>query len=154
MKKWQYYLLAGVLVGGLAAIPLTRGAKNEKPSIHQEVVHETITEITTASQLEEIIKNNDKVAVKFGAPWCGPCQKYKPVYHAVAEEYNDKGIVFCEVEFSNNIDAKEEAKISGKYKIRYIPKTMLFEHGKEVFNKVGYIEKGELKSYIDDFLLQ
>lgn len=153
MKKWQYYLLAGVLVGGLAAIPLTRGAKSEKPSIQQEVSHETITEITTASQLEEIIKNNDKVVVDFGATWCGPCKAYKPVYHEIAEEYNTKGIMFCEV-VMDKMDSKEEVKIIDEYKIKYIPKTMLFKQGKEVFNQVGGISKEDLRSYVADFLLK
>lgn len=153
MKKWQYYLLSGVLVGGLAAILVTRVGKSEKPSVYQKMTHETIIEVTTLNQLEEVIKNNDKVAVKFGATWCGPCKEYNPVYYEIAEEYNARGIVFCEVEL-DKIDYKEETEISDKYKIRYIPKTMLFKQGKEVFDKVAGISKGDLKSYLDDFLLK
>lgn len=28
--------------------------------------------------------------IDFNATWCGPCQKFKPVFHAAAEKYDDR----------------------------------------------------------------
>ena len=28
--------------------------------------------------------------IDFNATWCGPCQKFKPVFHAAAEKYGDR----------------------------------------------------------------
>jgi len=53
----------------------------------------------------------------------------------------------------DQIDKKEERTISKDYKVRYIPKTMLFKKGKEVYSRAGDIEKEDLKSLLDEYLL-
>ncbi|MBM3199395.1 hypothetical protein FJZ53_00545, partial [Candidatus Woesearchaeota archaeon] len=93
----------------------------------------------------------DYVAVDIGATWCGPCREYSPTFHKVAEEYKGK-VVFCQVVL-DQIDKKEERTISKDYKVRYIPKTMLFKKGKEVYSRAGDIEKEDLKSLLDEYLL-
>ncbi len=39
--------------------------------------------------LQEIIKNNDKVVVQYGASWCGNCRIIKPKFKKLAAE-NDE----------------------------------------------------------------
>lgn len=155
MKKLKYLIAAAGITGLLLTTPV--GCSNYTKIEYQKTqevttVQEIVTNITTLQQLEDIIAKNERVAVDIGATWCGPCQKYAPIFHEVAEEYQGR-IVFCKVVI-DKIDDKEERKISDKYLVRYIPKTIFFKNGKEVHNRVGGIEKEDLSKLIDTYLLE
>ena len=154
MKKLKYLIAAAGITGLLLATPVMTYNMNEYKPYQQTTVQqlETVTNITTLQQLEDIIAKNENVTVDLGATWCGPCKYYAPIFEEVAKEYQGK-VVFCKVVL-DKIDNKEERKISDKYLVRYIPKTIFFKDGKEVHNRVGGIEKEDLKGLIDIYLLE
>ncbi len=45
-----------------------------------------VTELTQAN-IEETINNNDIVVIDFWAPWCGPCQTFKPIFEKASEKH-------------------------------------------------------------------
>jgi len=154
MKKLKYLIAAAGITGLLLTTPVMTYNINESKTYQQITTQqlETVTNITTLQQLEDIIAKNEKVAVDLGATWCGPCRYYAPIFEEVAKEYEGR-VVFCKVVL-DKIDNKEERKISDKYLVRYIPKTIFFKDGKEVHNRVGGMEKQDLTELIDTYLLE
>lgn len=153
MKKIKYLIAVAGITGMLLTTQV--GCSDYNKIEYQQAketinVQETVTNITTLQQLEDIIEKNDKVAVDIGATWCSPCRYYAPTFEEVAKEYQGK-VVFCKVVL-DKIEYKEENKISDKYSVRLIPKTIFFKNGKEVHNRVGGIEKQDLKELIDTYL--
>lgn len=79
-----------------------------------------------------------KIMVKFGAPWCGPCQMVAPTLEAMAEE----GLAIFDV----NTDEDQDSAV--KYHIRSVPTFILFENGKEVKRTQGAQTKGALTEFM------
>jgi thioredoxin len=155
MKKLKGLIAAAGITGLLLTTPIVYSHYTQlgyQKTQEDTVVQETVTNITTLQQLEDIIAKNEKVAVDIGATWCGPCKYYAPTFEEVAKEYQGK-VVFCKVVL-DKIDNKENREISNKYLIRYIPKTIFFKDGKEVHNLVGGMEKKDLKEIIETYLLE
>ena len=68
---------------------------------------------------DEYIKDGIKF-VAFSAPWCGYCQKQKPIL----EEISGKNIEIAEINPDNN------PNITNKYDIHAFPSFLLFKNGK------------------------
>jgi thioredoxin 1 len=64
-------------------------------------------------------------AVKFSAPWCGPCKKIAPLYHDLAKKHGED-IKFLEV------DTDEADAIATYLNIKAIPLFLFFNKGQEV----------------------
>ncbi len=72
-----------------------------------------------------------KVLVDFFATWCGPCKMLAPIVEKVASEHEDVTVL--------KIDVDEVPDVAAKYGIRSIPTLILFEDGKAVDMKLGYM---------------
>ena len=72
-----------------------------------------------------------KVLVDFFATWCGPCKMLAPIVEKVASEHEDITVL--------KIDVDEVPDVAAKYGIRRIPTLILFEDGKAVDMKLGYM---------------
>lgn len=66
-------------------------------------------EITTENNLSEVLSQNDKAIVLFGAAWCGNCRMVKPKFKNLASEHSDVTFVYVDAEKSP--DARKHAKI-------------------------------------------
>lgn len=53
----------------------------------------------TEDTLQEIVKNNKKVVVQYGATWCGNCRIMKPKFKKLASENEE--IPFCMLMLKN-----------------------------------------------------
>ena len=84
----------------------------------------------------------DKAIVDFYATWCGPCKMLSPVFESVSEEIKD--IKFIKVD----VDKFEE--LCRNYKVMSVPTLILFENGKEVKRKIGFIPKEQLIKFINE----
>ena len=72
-----------------------------------------------------------KVLVDFFATWCGPCKMLSPILEKVASEHEDLTVL--------KVDVDEVGDVAAKYGIRSIPTLILFEDGKAVDMKLGYM---------------
>ena len=86
----------------------------------------------TQENKDQILTDNPKVVVKFGASWCGPCKAYDRILYSIQSD--DLPLYSCEVE-----DATEWFTELG---IKAVPATLVFENGVEV-NRLGGIQSAD-----------
>ena len=92
---------------------------------------------------KEVLESNIPVLVDFSAVWCGPCQRFKPVFHKVAEEFKGKA-VFVSV----NTDSCPD--IAQKYQIQSIPQIVtVMPDGTATAGPTGYQEEADFKAYVE-----
>ncbi len=90
---------------------------------------------------DEYIQNGVKF-IAFSAPWCGYCQKQKPIL----EELSDKNIEIAEINPDDN------PNITNKYDVHAFPSFLLFREGKMIGKFAGYRPKYDLLNTIMDYL--
>jgi len=83
-----------------------------------------------------------KQVIKFYADWCGPCKVYAPTFDRVKQDLQDI-IEFKEVNIENDPD-----NLSGEYKVKGIPLTVLVEDGKVLKSQSGRIPEIQLREFI------
>jgi thioredoxin 1 len=83
-----------------------------------------------------------KQVIKFYADWCGPCKIYGPTFDRVKQDLQDI-IEFKEV----NVEQDEE-NLSGEYKVKGIPMTILLEDGEVKKSQSGRMGEIELREFI------
>jgi len=96
--------------------------------------------VRTAQNFEKTVLDNDTVLVDFWADWCGPCQRFGPIYEDVSEQHDD--IVFAKV------DTEAEQALAAAVDITSIPTLMAFRDGILVFRQAGALPKESLQSLI------
>ena len=84
------------------------------------------TELSEDS-LQEIVKNNEKVVVQYGASWCGNCRIMKPKFKKLASENED--IPFYYVDAEKLPESRKLAKVDN------LPTFAIFKNG-ELVNQV------------------
>ena len=93
--------------------------------------------------VNEVIKSEKLVVIDFFATWCVPCQMLTEVLHDVEKEYEDVAEIF-------KVDVDENQEIAIRYEVTSMPTLVFFKDGEEVERKIGYIEREELISIIED----
>jgi thioredoxin 1 len=68
--------------------------------------------------------------VLFGADWCTPCQRLKPIVEQLADKYKD-------VANSGFVDVDAQPGLTEHYSVRGIPALLFFKAGKIVESHVG-----------------
>lgn len=99
----------------------------------------------SAKELNEKIKNGEKVMVEFWASWCGPCRMMKPMFEAVARE-NESDVQM----YTMDIDANRE--IAGQLGIRSIPTVKVFSDGETIETKVGVLQEVQIKGMLNELI--
>lgn len=65
-----------------------------------------------------------KVIIDFWAPWCGPCQMFKPIFEEVANDYKD--INFAKA------NTEDHPELAMPYGVRGIPTVVFLKDGEEI----------------------
>ena len=83
-----------------------------------------------------------KQVIKFYADWCNPCKVYGPTFDRVKQDLQDI-VEFKEVNIENDPD-----NLSGEYKVKGIPTTILLEDGVVKKSQSGRMEEIQLREFI------
>ena len=103
------------------------------------------TQELTGETFWQTVKDNEIVLIDFWAAWCGPCQRFAPVFERVSEEHGD--IVFAKV------DTEAEQALAAAAGIQSIPTLFAFRDGILLFSQPGALPEavlGELIGKIRD----
>jgi thioredoxin 1 len=95
----------------------------------------------TQSNLDHTINNNDIVVIDFWAPWCGPCQTFKPIFEQAAEKHEDAVFASCNTE--------EESELAAMFQIQSIPTLVVFRDGIGIFGQPGMLPAEALDELMD-----
>ena len=93
--------------------------------------------------INEVTKSEKLVIVDFFATWCVACQMMSEVLRDTEKEYEDVVEIF-------KVDVDENQETAIRYDVTSMPTLVFFKDGEEVERKIGYIEKEELVSIIED----
>lgn len=133
--------------------------KNKKEdAAKEEAVEELAPAGETADGVCEVV-NEDAFLAKLDAPksstmiidcgatWCGPCQAFKPTFHAVAKEYsgNDK-VEFYYVDVDNN------PKIVERFNISAVPTLIVVTADGRTITNQGLMEKDDFTNLVTENL--
>ena len=79
-----------------------------------------MTELTN-DNLNELIKENEKVLVQYGAAWCGSCRMVKPKFKSLADKTD--GVAFYYVDAEKYPESRKLAEVNN------LPTFAYFEGG-------------------------
>jgi thioredoxin 1 len=104
-----------------------------------------VSEVTTSTWDDEVMKAQGLVMIDFWAAWCGPCRIISPTVEELSKEYGGKVKVL-------KLNTDENSDIASRYQVMGIPTLMFFKDGKKLDQIVGVVPKQFLKTKIDSFL--
>ena len=96
-------------------------------------------------ELQQKIKNGDKVIVEFWGTWCRPCLVMKPIFEKVSKE-NTSEIQM----YTMDIDLNKEIAIG--FGIRSIPTIKVFNGGSVIDTKVGMLNETSIKNMVKELI--
>ena len=67
---------------------------------------------TNDSEFSNLLKDNQKVIVKFYAGWCGSCRLIASKYKALAESEENSDVLFLEVDAEHNPATRSLAQVN------------------------------------------
>ena len=70
--------------------------------------------VRSEEDLKKLQSTGQLVVTDWFATWCGPCVRFKPIFHKMAEEYQPN-VLFCQID----VDASKE--LAAKYGISSMP---------------------------------
>lgn len=114
------------------------------------VAQETVAPQQDAAVIE--LGANDTIAattlpvvIDFSATWCGPCQQFKPIYHAVAEKYAGKAIFA-----TADVDVCEA--LAKKFNVSSIPYIVVLKTNGEQEEVLGAMSEADFTAFLDKAL--
>ena len=96
----------------------------------------------TTEELIKAYQEYDKILIKFGAIWCGPCKAMEPALKEIMAERTDIKIF--------DLDVDENEELVELFKIRNVPVMFLIKNGVTVNKYVGSANKAQILSFIDE----
>jgi putative thioredoxin len=85
------------------------------------------------------------VLVDFWADWCPPCRVLTPVLEHLVAEYGGRFVLA-------KVEADENMKLAGRYKLRGFPTAILFVHGEPVDQFSGARPPDYVREFLDRYL--
>ena len=146
-------LIVAALVLGMACVPTcfnetveakeTSHSKTRKSSKKSSRTKKKSSSRGYRVEYGRIIPTAGKpVIVDFYTDWCGPCQRYKPIFEAVKRDYSNMAVFI-------RINTETNREIANYYNIHSIPTTYyIYPDGRTA----GYFSGGVDYNYLVNFL--
>jgi rhodanese-related sulfurtransferase len=90
----------------------------------------------TEEEYQQKTNTNGLVLVDFGANWCPPCIRMKPIITDVLKAMPQVTLV--------NIDGGNDLKLMEKYQVEALPVFIIYKNGKQIWRKQGIVSADEL----------
>ena len=101
--------------------------------------------VDASEQNFEIVAINESnkrlVLVDISADWCGPCNVLMPILDKLSKKYAGEFLLA-------KVDADENMRIAGRYKVRGFPTVIAFVHGEEV----DRFHSAQREPFVEDFI--
>ena len=108
----------------------------------QQGVPLTVTDVNFS---ELVHRSPVPVLVDFWAAWCGPCRNLAPVLKTLAADRSDRLRIV-------KYDTEKNSRVAGELQVRSLPSLALFNDGKLMGTRVGFVGTAELTGWIDSTL--
>ena len=96
-------------------------------------------------ELQEKINKGEKIILKLGALWCGPCKMLKPIFEKVAND-NTTDVQM----YTLDVDLNREIAMS--LGVRSVPTIKMFNAGEVIDTKVGVQSETQLNDMINTLI--
>jgi thioredoxin 1 len=93
-------------------------------------------------ELQEKINKGEKIILKLGAQWCGPCKMLKPIFEKVALENTSEVQMYT-------LDVDLNREIAMSLGVRSVPTIKIFNAGEVIDTKVGMQSETQLNDMIN-----
>ncbi|MFM9422294.1 MAG: hypothetical protein RIR06_755 [Bacteroidota bacterium] len=98
--------------------------------------------------IANVFAQEERVVVKVGTQWCGPCKTLNPKLEELEKQFTD--IQFLDVNVS---EVDDQIYFSETYDTRVVPFTMFFSNGIRVFSFQGDKSINEIQGYIEKWMV-
>jgi thioredoxin 1 len=88
--------------------------------------------------IRQALSSGKPTLVDFGAAFCIPCKRMKPILDSLKTEYaGSANVIF--------VDIKQERDMASRYRIMIMPTQVFYDaRGKEVKRHMGFMDKPEI----------
>lgn len=114
------------------------------PATHLQFSSEHFVFDATEENFEQVAINESHkrlVLVDISADWCAPCRVLMPILDKLCEEYAGEFLLA-------KVDADENMRIAGRYKVRGFPTVIAFVNGEEV----DRFYSAQRETFVRDFI--
>ncbi|KAI1840908.1 hypothetical protein JX265_013404 [Neoarthrinium moseri] len=107
-----------------------------------------VKDIASASEFNQLLKDNKYVVTDFYATWCGPCKAMAPLY----EQHAAKNAAVGKVAFAK-VDVDAVPDVAARYRVTNIP-TFLFIKDGEEYDEIRQANPPKLKAAVDEIAVE
>lgn len=104
--------------------------------------------LSSSDDEERLLEGNVPIVIDFSATWCGPCQRFAPIYDATSMSYDTNEVHFYKVDIDKCPELKELFEIESIPTLVFIPVS-----GTPAIIEGAPSSKEEVMRAIDEFLL-
>lgn len=95
----------------------------------------------TQQNHDETVKDGI-VLIDFWASWCGPCQRFGPIFEKISDQEQNTDAVFAKV------DTEDQQELAAQYGVTSIPTLVVYRDGIPVFGQPGALPEEALTSIL------
>jgi len=95
-------------------------------------------------EINSLIQKDIPVLIEFGADWCGPCKKMKPILEDLERELEGKAEVYF-------LDIGKSQNKALEYQVLSIPQVLIFKKGNLLERVFGEQKKETMKKIVEKY---